>query len=192
MRHPPFGDVVGVAVGHVADQLQAHGVAVGQRQHLRGGDEALAGGDPGLDRLRAHQLHPGLDRGVGMRQRGPAQGDDMAGGPDLAQVELVGRQHRAVVRPLKLDGDRVLVLDADDAVAGLEIRPAVGGAVLCGVRGVHLLDEEVLIVEVGRGDSPAQPRVAPGQHQRHAGNCAADDATGLELQPGEVEQPRRR
>ena len=52
--------------------------------------------------------------------------------------------------------------------------PAVGRPVFLGVVRVQLLDHHVLIVEIGRGQPPAQLLRPPDQHQRHARDRAAD------------------
>ncbi|MPL79212.1 hypothetical protein SDC9_25087 [bioreactor metagenome] len=189
--HPSLRDMARIACRDRADRHHADAGFVGEDQVLGRRDVALARRHRRRDRARLHQREPGAHRGVGRVERGPVQRDDIARGRDRGEVEMPRRQHRAVVGPAQGDGDGLGVLHLDDRVAGVEGLPAVGRAVALGIGGVQLFDVQVLVVDMGRGDAPAEPRIAPAQHQRQARDGGADDAAGAELEPGKI-PPRRR
>ena len=105
---------------------------------------------------------------------------------DAAKVVVAAGQHRAIVGPAQGDGDRVGIGDIDDRRAFAELLEPVGRAVFLGVVGVQLFDIDVLIVDIGGGQPPAQIGAAARKHHRHPRNGATDHAAGLKLQPGEI------
>ena len=62
--HAPFALVIGIAARHGADGLHRDGIAVDQREVLRGRHIVGHGIDRLLHRFRAHHLHRGGERGV--------------------------------------------------------------------------------------------------------------------------------
>ncbi len=106
------------------------------------------------------------------------------------QIVTPGRQNRAILCPAQGQRDRRRILDLDDRGAAFKGLVAIRGQVFFGVFRVQLLDKEILIVEVGRGQPPANLRAAPGQDCGHAGDRAANHTAGIEFQPGQV--PDRR
>ena len=187
----PLALVFDQAPRHVADHLHADPVARGDGQHLRGRHEMPPRVHRRLDRVGAHDLQKRAQRGVFIRQRSPRHRHHMALRGDGAEIPVIAGDDRAVFRIAQGDRDRRAIGHLDDRAAGFERGPAVRGAVLFGVVGVHLFDMQVDIVHVGRGDAPADRLVAARQDAGHAGDGAADDAAGLKLQPCEIPDRRR-
>ena len=190
-RHPALGLMAGVAQRDRADRHQRHAILIGKRQVLRGRHEPLARRHRRRDRACAHQRHARAHRRVLSVERGPGQRHDMAGRRHGRQVEMPAGQHRAVLGPAQGDRHGLGVLHVDDRAARREIRPAVGGAIAFRIGGVQLFDVKVEIVDIGRGDAPAQTRIAPGEDQRDPGHGAADHATRLQFEPREIPEARR-
>ena len=185
-RKPPLALVAGVAAGRGADGLEGDRVAVDQQQVLRRRDVVLARRDGLLHRAGPHQLERGGHGGVLAIQQGPAQRGHMARRRHRLQLVMAAGQDRAVLGPPQGQGDRRRVLDADDRGAGLELLVAVRREVLVVVLGVDLLDEDILVVEIRRGDAPAQIAAAAGQHGRNPGDRAADHPAASQFEPGQI------
>jgi len=100
-------------------------------------------------------------------------------------------QDGAVLRPAQGEGDGGGFGDANNGLAGAEGFEPVRGLVFVGIVGVQLLDMEVLIVDIGRGQAPAGLRAPPGEDDGHAGDGAADDGAGLQLKAREIPDRRR-
>ena len=190
-RHPALGDMARIAARQRAHRDQRHAILIGQRKVLHRGLYPRSRADRVAHAARAHQRHRRAHRAIGMIERRPGQRDHMARRGHGGEVEMAARQHRPVRGPAQRDGDRLGILHGDDRAAGLEVGPAIGGAIALGVLRVEFLDIEVLIVGIGRGQPPTQPRIAPAQHQRHAGNRASDHAARRKLQPCEIPDRRR-
>ena len=184
--HAPFALVIGIAARHGADGFHGDGVAVDQRQVLRGRHIVGRGIDRLLHRFRAHHLHRGGKRGVFFGQEGRGDRGHMPRRRDAAKVVVATGQHRSVVGPAQGNGDRVGIGDIDDGRAFTEPLEPVGGAVFLGVVGVQLFDIDVLVVDIGGGQPPAQIGAAAREHHGHARNGAADHAARLQLKSGQI------
>ena len=114
----------------------------------------------------------------------------MAGGGNGGKVVMASWQDRAIICPAQCQGDGIGVLDGDDRGTLGELLETVGGAVFFGVVRVELLDVDILIIGVGRGDSPTQSGAAARQDCGNARDRTTDDAAGLQTETGQV--PNRR
>ena len=158
------GNAAGRDEADVAATVGDHHVLHRRHERPRGVDEGGHRGGVLHHPGRAHRVAVGVERG-------PAHGQRVAG--LIARAQHVGRaagvrDHRPVARAPPGHGDVGTALDLDDLSAGLERRPAVGGAVAAGVGGIDLLQVEVLDVGSGVGEAPGDVLVLPQHHHRQA------------------------
>ena len=88
-----------------------------------------------------------------------------------------------MARAAALQGAHAGALDGDRHRLGHERPPAVGRQIELRVVGVDLLDEDVLHVGAGVGETPRQGIGAAEQHEGHAGQCRAHDIDRGRLRP---------
>ena len=189
--HPALGNVGSIAHRHRANGLKRDRRMVGQRQVLAWGHEELPGRHRLGDRLRRHQPQARGHRGICARKGSPLQGRHRAGWGDRGQVVMAARQDRPAFAPSLNNGDRRLILDGDDGLGGAKRFWAFGRQIFLGVGGIDLFDDDVLIIDIGRGQAPAHLVRPADQHQRHARDGAADHPAGGQFQPREIPDRRR-
>ena len=123
---------------------------------------------------RAARLHPSGSQRVGLA------------------IGAVLEQHRSVARVFQLDGLRLLTLDRDRVRGDAHRLPVAAVAILVRVRGIGVVDVEVLGV---LSEDRQPPRAVLVVADRHAGQhrfAAADDVPARRDQVHPVAQRRRR
>ena len=191
-RNASLARVRRIAVRDAAKHDHCNRVLVGQHDILRRGDE-LGGSPPcSLNALRRHQFNCRRHGCVARGERRPCEADDVALRRNLVQIEMRSGDHRPVVGPAQRQGQGRLVPDAEQHLFLSEFTEAVRRPVLCPVRGIELLDIQVLIIQIGRGQPPGQSLSAPNENRRDAGQGAANHAACLQLQPRQHERTRCR
>ena len=120
----------------------------------------------------------------------------MALGQQFANRTVALGQHGAVARRAAGQRDVLSALYLDRQRFLSEIRKAFRRAVLPGIVGIQLFQEQVLGIEIGRRQPPGEPVVSAGQNKRRSRQGAADQVAGflpfLPAQMGEIERAGRR
>ena len=147
--------MAGTAPGHRAQHHHANRCAVGDDHVVGRCEDARARRNRALDVSRLHDLQERRHRAVVGAERRPGQHRHMSGWGDLVQPPVALRQDRAVLGPPQRDRLRRRALDLDDALALDERFETLGRQISRRVVRGQLFDQNVLIVQIGGGQTPA-------------------------------------
>ena len=170
-RDAPLTNHLGIAAGLAANDLQCNiARTIGQGQVLRGRDVTARGANGCIHGLRTHQGKPRLQTCIAGVERRPCQSHDMVFRRDRAQIPMGRRDDRAISAVAQSDGYRRTICDLNDFLARLKgdkLRPR---AVKRGIVWIKFFNEEIHIIDIGRGHAPCQTIRPPNGHDGHTRN----------------------